>query len=72
MQGACNSLLLLVGRVLMLGLLLLQVAGLRPAPIRFADEVPEGDTAVVRRDVIMPQKAIAVRTSMPRLLLLTH
>jgi hypothetical protein len=46
--------------------LLLQVAGMRPAPIRFVDEVPDGDTAVVRRDVIMPQKAIAVRPNMPR------
>jgi hypothetical protein len=41
-------------------LLPLQCAGLRPAPIRFGDEVPEGDTAVVRRDVIVPARAIAV------------
>jgi hypothetical protein len=47
-----------VGAVLLL--LPLQCAGLRPAPIRFGDEMPEGDTAVVRRDVIVPARAIAV------------
>lgn len=39
----------------------IQVAGMRPAPIRFSDEVPDGQTAVVQRDVIMPSKAIAVQ-----------
>jgi hypothetical protein len=40
---------------------LLQVAGMRPAPPRFKDEVAEGDMPILRRDVISPNKAIAVR-----------
>lgn len=33
---------------------------MRPAPIKFSDEVPEGEIVVVQRDVIKPSKAIAV------------
>jgi len=42
--------------------MLLQCAGMRPAPLPFAEEgAPEGSLAVARRDVIAPSKAIAVR-----------
>jgi hypothetical protein len=39
----------------------LQVAGMRPAPPRFKDEVAEGEVPILQRDVISPNKAIAVR-----------
>lgn len=41
-------------------LVYLQIAGMRPAPIRFGDQVPDGGLAVAQRDVLAPSKAVAV------------